>query len=911
PANAPQALLNSRIVHTKYGDVRGIIMTHENRHLEPVEVYRGIPYAMPPVGSLRFMPPVSGAQWQGVRLAQHFPPVCPQRLPDIANETAALQRMPRGRLEALRRLLPLLANQSEDCLYLNIYTPAEAGLRENVRLAPVIVIIHGESYEWNSGNVYDGSVLASYGGVVVVTVNYRLGVLGFLNVNPDPHARSPANYGLMDQIAALHWIQENVASFGGDPGNVTLLGHGTGAACVHFLMMSSAVPDGQLFHRAILMSGSALAPGALVRDPGAQARAVAKIVNCSDDVPSRFLLACLRERPLSVLLAAVEAANKDYAADDGPGVSAFGGGAPAAFGPSVDGVVIDAGDPPPPSPGAPVSRGRANASSCMGLGLGGAGLAGLTADPVLDLVLRKAVAAKLSRYALLCGVVRAEAFLAFSSADEQFGLEADRRTRILRDFVRNTYRYHRSEILATILNEYTDWERPVQHPVNLRDETLEALSDAQVVAPVVLTADVHSSTASNKSFLYVFDYQTKNGDYQQRQGCIHGEEMAYVLGAPLSAGLRHSHLPRNFTKSEAMLSEATMNYWINFARTGTPNDPVEPARGGRHRSLEWPPYESMHNKYIVLEPKPRIKSHYRAHRLSFWLHLVPELHRPGGDLVPIGHHQLPGDPPAVAGDDSGFAAYSTALSATVAIGCSLLLLNVLVFACVYHQREKPHQNCSVAESSNNSSFRGSSSGSSALPSSLRNKKRPVENGGPHGMCKAGEHLQSCVSGGGAALKTYMGEGHAVMHRPHFHMHCGPPGCSVLPPLAHQVAHSHSLHQLPPPEFDDMPQQSFILHASAFGGSATLPRPPPPPKACKPPLSLEVGEEQPLLSASAHNLHALANKKSTPDVASGIRAGCSGMSSSVVGVGPGALGTIRRKGQPGRPYCPSQMEELRV
>lgn len=176
-----------------------------------------------------------------------------------------------------------------------------------------------------------------------------------------------------------------------------------------------------------------------------------------------------------------------------------------------------------------------------------------------------------------------------------------------------------------------------------------------------------------------------------------------------------------------------------------------------------------------------------------------------------------------------------------------------------------------------------------------------------------------VSGGGPALKTYMGDasGHGVMHRPHshYHMHCGPPGCSVLPPLAHQVAHSHSLHQLPqlpPPEFDDMqPQQSFILHAAAFGGSATLPRPPPPPKTCKPPLSLEVGEEQPLLSASAHNLHALVGKKSTPDVASGIRAGCSGMSSSVVGVGPGALGTIRRKSQGSRPYCASQMEELRV
>ncbi|XP_034232922.1 neuroligin-4, Y-linked-like [Thrips palmi] len=89
------------------------------------EVYRGIPYAMPPVGSLRFMPPVSGALWQGVRLAEHFAPVCPQRLPDISNDTAARERMPRGRLETLRRLLPHLQHQDEDCLYLNIYAPSQ------------------------------------------------------------------------------------------------------------------------------------------------------------------------------------------------------------------------------------------------------------------------------------------------------------------------------------------------------------------------------------------------------------------------------------------------------------------------------------------------------------------------------------------------------------------------------------------------------------------------------------------------------------------------------------------------------------------------------------------------------------------------------------------------------------------
>lgn len=131
-----------------------------------------------------------------------------------------------------------------------------------------------------------------------------------------------------------------------------------------------------------------------------------------------------------------------------------------------------------------------------------------------NVLLRKSVVSKLSRYDLLLGVVKAEAYFAFNGEDVQYGIEADRRSKILRTFVRNTYSYHLSEILATIVNEYTDWERPVQHPINIRDETLEALSDAQYVAPVVHTADLHSAEHRN-SYLYVFDYQTKLSDYQQ------------------------------------------------------------------------------------------------------------------------------------------------------------------------------------------------------------------------------------------------------------------------------------------------------------------------------------------------------------------------------------------------------------
>ncbi|XP_070148712.1 neuroligin 3 isoform X1 [Polyergus mexicanus] len=755
------AELSSRIVRTKYGELSGVIVTLD-RNLEGVEVFRGVPYASPPIGSLRFMPPVSGALWSGVKVADKFGPVCSQKLPEIND------KMPKGRAEYLKRLLPYLKNQSEDCLYLNIYAPVQAGARDGGgRRYPVIMFVHGESYEWSSGNPYDGSVLASYGGVVVVTINYRLGILGFLNANTDSHLRSPANYGLMDQIAALHWVQENIAYFGGDPKNVTLVGHGTGAACVNFLMTSHAVPDGLLFHRGVLMSGSALSPWALVRGAANYAMQVAKHLNCSSATGDpQNLLRCLRDVSLSEL-ESVPVKGLEFA---------------PAFGPSIDGVVIDPGDPEDQDYTLQVD----------------------TINTLNNILLRKDVVAKLSRYDLMVGVVRSEAYFSLTADDAQYGIEADRRTRILREFVRNTYTYHQPEILATIINEYTDWERPVQHPVNIRDETLEALGDANVVAPATRTADLHSQSHRN-SYLYVFDYQTKFGDYPQRPGCIHGEELPYFFGAPLVGGL--SHWPKNYTRSEIALSESMILYLTNFARTGNPNEgtPDLGPLGSRPertkvKNIDWIAYEAVHKKYLSIElNKSKLKNHYRAHRLSFWLNLVPDLHKPGSDDVPRSHHLLDAEqnflqvpprfiqrlpttartttlevtsierslsnvstatPSDIAFDDTtaqpedGFAAYSTALSVTIAIGCSLLILNVLIFAGVYYQRDKSnhqHQGCS--------------------------KKRQENGQMPNNIC--GE------------LETKTAERHHIQH-------------------------------IPPPEFADL--QNNTCH---------VPMPPPPPKNTKP------------------------------------------------------------------------------
>lgn len=116
--------LSSRVISTRYGSLRGFMSSLSNRQLQPVEVYLGVPYAGAPIGPLRFMPPVTSPHWKGVRLADQQGPVCPQKYPDVSNETEALKNMPLGRYRYLKRLIPQLANQSEDCLYFNIYVPS-------------------------------------------------------------------------------------------------------------------------------------------------------------------------------------------------------------------------------------------------------------------------------------------------------------------------------------------------------------------------------------------------------------------------------------------------------------------------------------------------------------------------------------------------------------------------------------------------------------------------------------------------------------------------------------------------------------------------------------------------------------------------------------------------------------------
>ena len=218
-------MMPNTLVQTSYGLIQGV---QEGSLLS----WKGIPYAQPPLGKRRFLPPQPPEAWSGVLQATHFGP--------MAMQPASMPA------ELLRRL-----SMSEDCLTLNIWSPgADSPLR------PVLVWIHGGGWLIGSGRLHDGTSLATLGDVVVVTLNYRLGPFGFLHLaefGGEKYATS-GNCGLLDQIAALQWVQDNIAAFGGDPHRVTVFGESAGAMSIGTLLASPLAQG--LFQQAILQSGS-------------------------------------------------------------------------------------------------------------------------------------------------------------------------------------------------------------------------------------------------------------------------------------------------------------------------------------------------------------------------------------------------------------------------------------------------------------------------------------------------------------------------------------------------------------------------------------------------------------------------------------------------------------------------------
>ncbi|KAK2918303.1 carboxylesterase 3 isoform X1 [Channa argus] len=247
------------VVSLENGRIRGEYVTVKGTERR-VKQYLGIPFARPPVGPLRLAAPQDAEPWEGERDCTQQPPMCVQDLEIVSNvsRTMSIEFTP--------------PEISEDCLYLNVYTPAEAKQGDKL---PVMVWIHGGGLTMGSASQYDGAPLAAYENIIMVIIQYRLGFLGFLSTG-DEHAQG--NWGFLDQLAALRWVKKNIEAFGGDSESVTVAGESAGAISASILTLSPQAKG--LFQRAIFQSGVAMLGAYTSNDPLSFAKTIANLTGC-------------------------------------------------------------------------------------------------------------------------------------------------------------------------------------------------------------------------------------------------------------------------------------------------------------------------------------------------------------------------------------------------------------------------------------------------------------------------------------------------------------------------------------------------------------------------------------------------------------------------------------------------------
>ncbi|XP_043558153.1 neuroligin-1 isoform X8 [Chiloscyllium plagiosum] len=508
---------------------------------------------------------------------------------------------------------------------------------------------------------------------------------GFLSTG-DQAAKG--NYGLLDQIQALRWISENIAFFSGDPLRITVFGSGAGASCVNLLTLSHYSEGNRwsnstkgLFQRAIAQSGTALSSWAVSYQPAKFARQLATKVGCNM-IDTIDLIECLRTKQYKELVEQdIQPARYHI-----------------AFGPVIDGDVI------PDDPQILMEQGE------------------------------------FLNYDIMLGVNQGEGYKFVESiVDNEDGVSASDFDFAVSNFVDNLYGYPEGKdvLRETIKFMYTDWAD--RHNPETRRKTLLALfTDHQWVAPAVATADLHSGFGS-PTFFYAFYHHCQSDMMPAWADASHGDEIPYVFGVPMIGATEL--FPCNFSKNDVMLSAVVMTYWTNFAKTGDPNQPVPQdtkfihTKPNRFEEVAWSRYSQKDQLYLHIGLKPRVKEHYRANKVNLWLELVPHLHslndisqytstttkvpseithRPSKKWSVTTKRPVTSVFPTVKQDDQKHSAgpflvdqrdYSTELSVTIAVGASLLFLNILAFAALYYKKDKRrhdvHRRCSPQRNTSN------------------------------------------------------------------------------------------------------------------------------------------------------------------------------------------------------------------
>ncbi|KAL0819630.1 hypothetical protein ABMA28_007707 [Loxostege sticticalis] len=531
------------IVFTQLGALRGRKLATRTAEQTQYYSFKGIRYAQPPRGALRFRSPVPLEPWSGVRDALEEGAVCPHRF-----------------------MLFDTYKGDEDCLFLNVYSPAlpDKLTGYNPKLA-VMVWIHGGAFTMGSGNafLYGPDHLVS-AGVVLVTLNYRLGALGFLSLENE---EVPGNMGLKDQVMALKWVRDNIEAFGGDPSRVTIFGESAGAASVHLHMLSKASEG--LFHGAIAQSGLALSPWALASEPRERAFELGKELGI-DTNNTAELLGYLRATPSELIvkagarLAGMPGRNADLKSTVAlPFLPALEPEGPDAF--------LTA-SPRDSLPGADVPF-----------------LTGYNAQEGIILFRRMQRDPKL-----------------VSELDREF-----------RRVVPPELLSGDEELTKKITNAIRAFYFQ-QRPVDTRniDSLIDLFTDVMFLRPLLETVRLQAETnRTSPTYVYRFAFDGALGLFKRmlgitHPGACHGDEMGYLFY------FSRLNYRLDDDSPELAVSRRMVQMWTNFAKTGNPTPPVD------YESVvdfKWMPVnDTTHVNYLNIDGNFTLLSDPEAKRVRFW-----------------------------------------------------------------------------------------------------------------------------------------------------------------------------------------------------------------------------------------------------------------------------------------------------
>lgn len=489
---------NTHVVNTKLGPISGISKKYGSKW---VDQFLGVPYAEPPVGLLRFEKPVEKQPWTNTLMATRYPSPCTQ---------------------------PNNPKASEDCLYLNVYVPENTTVWDK---KVVMVWIHGGAYITGTSSDKDGSYLALHGNVILVTINYRLGLFGFLSTEDE---NSPGNYGLWDQVLAIKWVHENIEAFGGDSKRICIFGESAGGYSVG-LQIILPINKGR-FNCAICESGTVTSPRAVAVDAGRVARRAGKLVDCPTENGTKELVICLKSVQANDLLniqyKAYQEINRhtDFL---------------NRLGPVVDGELLT---------DTPLNLlKKTNSTSYkmfndLNLIVGSNSMEGsLIYELILDL--QEKYQFNISEgipKRVLCGEVAKIAVLSYFSDNASIA----------------------EDICAKYSSKSGNGNFPITDMDEMGRQALDIYGDINFMIPTIQTLDSHSAREfGGSSYQYFFihkpSYSYVKGRPEWLSGATHAQELPFVFGLDVVYPVTQ---PK--PSDERVLSRNIMSYWTNFAKTG-------------------------------------------------------------------------------------------------------------------------------------------------------------------------------------------------------------------------------------------------------------------------------------------------------------------------------------------------------